>query len=132
LPATLQLYDRIAQVPPFVALLACLAAGLILAVTAVRPLGRAAAAVPLALGAFFVVWVFSEDTYRRNGISRWDAYRSPGGALTGLFVVSVAVLAVACVALAVLRGRAYRLAATVAALAVLFVVVPTVLGFSLN
>ena len=39
-------------------------------------------ALPFANVALLLIFVFSEDSYRRNGISRWDAYRSPGGLLS--------------------------------------------------
>ena len=50
-------------------------------------------------------YVFGEDSYRGNGISRWDAYRSPGGALGPMFVLSVALLA-GCAALLLSRVSA--------------------------
>ena len=41
----------------------------------------AVAALPLLNAVLLTLYVFDEDSYRGNGISRWDAYRSPGGAL---------------------------------------------------
>ena len=40
----------------------------------------ALAALPLVNAVLVTVYVFGEDSYRGN-ISRWDTYRSPGGAL---------------------------------------------------
>ena len=81
-------------------------------------------------------YVFGEDTYRGNGISRWDAYRSPGGALGPMYVVSVALMA-GCVTLlfyAGLRGRdgLLRLTALVGGLTSLVLLTATILGFTLN
>ena len=46
------------------------------------------ALLPLLAAALLAAYVFGEDSYRGNGISRWDAYRSPGGALGPMFVRS--------------------------------------------
>ena len=98
---------------------------------------RAAAVVlPLVNAALLSAYVFGEDDYRDNGISRWDAYRSPGGALGALFVASVALM-VLCgllLAYAFLRDapRAVRLTAFVGGLSALFLVTPTIMGFTLN
>jgi hypothetical protein len=65
------------------------------------------AALPLVDAALLSAYVFGEDSYRDNGTSRWDAYRSPGGALGPMFVASVALM-VACAALLAyfaLQGR---------------------------
>ena len=51
------------------------------------------AALPALNAIVLTAYVFGEDSYRGNGISRWDAYRSPGGALGPMFVLSVALLA---------------------------------------
>jgi hypothetical protein len=80
--------------------------------------------------------VFGEDSYRDNGISRWDAYRSPGGALGPMFVVSVAVM-VACAGLLVYSGigghrRLLRSTLFAVGSAGLFLLVPTIIGFSTN
>jgi len=48
----------------------------------------ALAALPLLNGALLAAYVFGEDSYRGNGISRWEAYRSPNGALGPMFVLS--------------------------------------------
>lgn len=82
------------------------------------------------------LYVFGEDSYRDNGMSRWDAYRSPGGALRPMFVLSLVLLAAAAALLAVAAlGRSRRLFGAVSlatALVCLFLVTPTILGFSLN
>ena len=92
--------------------------------------------VPLAYVALLVAFVFGEDSYRGNGISRWDAYRSPGGALEPMFFATVVlmVLAAASMILAVAqkRGRLMRASAVGAAVVALFLGIPTVMGFSLN
>ena len=36
------------------------------------------AALPLVSAVLLTLYVFGEDSYRGNGVSRWDAYRSPG------------------------------------------------------
>jgi hypothetical protein len=51
------------------------------------------AALPLLNAVLLTLYVFGEDSYRGNGISRWDAYRSPGGALGPMYVLSVALMA---------------------------------------
>jgi hypothetical protein len=93
-------------------------------------------AVPIAYVALLFAYVFGEDSYRGNGISRWDAYRSPGGALEPMFWATVAlmVLAAGSMLLAIVqhRGRLMR-ASTLGATAVaLFLGIPTLMGFSLN
>ena len=93
-------------------------------------------AVPLAYVALLFVYVFGEDSYRGNGISRWDAYRSPGGALEPLFWATVAlmVLAVGSMVLAIAqrRGRLLRASAIGAVAVALLLGIPTLMGFSLN
>lgn len=96
----------------------------------------ALAALPLVTALLLVLYVFGEDSYRGNGISRWDAYRSPGGALGPMFVLSVALLC-ACAGLllyAGLRGRARLLRASALGGAVVSatLVTATILGFTLN
>ncbi len=74
----------------------------------------ALAALPLLTAGVLVVYVFGEDGYRGNGTSRWDAYRSSGGALSSMFVLSVSLMAV-CATLLVhagLRNRARELGVT--------------------
>ena len=92
-------------------------------------------ALPLLDAALLAVYVFGEDTYRGD-ISRWDAYRSPGGALGAMFVLSLVLLAgcVAVLAFAAVRDRArlFRLTALAGAAGGIFLVVPTIIGFSTN
>jgi hypothetical protein len=94
------------------------------------------AAVPLAYVALVFAYVFGEDSYRGNGISRWDAYRSPGGALEPMFWATVAlmILAAGSTVLAIVqhRGRLTRASAIGAMAVAVFLGVPTLLGFSLN
>lgn len=92
--------------------------------------------VPLVYVVLLVAYVFGEDSYRGNGISRWDAYRSPGGALEPMFFATVALMILAggfmILAAARQQGglmRASTLGATVVAV---FLGIPTVMGFSLN
>jgi hypothetical protein len=94
------------------------------------------AALPLLNAVLLTLYVFGEDSYRGNGISRWDAYRSPGGALGPMYVLSVALMA-ACAALLLYAGRRYRhglfrVSALVGGLTALTLVTPTILGFTLN
>ena len=96
----------------------------------------ALAALPLLSAVLLTVYVFGEDSYRRSGISRWEAYQSPGGALGPMFVLSVALM-VGCAALLLysgLRGRDHLLRATafVGGLASLVLLTATTIGFSLN
>jgi hypothetical protein len=96
----------------------------------------ALAALPLVTAVLLIVYVFGEDSYRGHGISRWNAYRSPGGALGPMFVASVGFMVV-CAALLVYaglrgRGRLLRLAAFVGGLASLVLVPATIIGFSSN
>ena len=96
----------------------------------------ALAALPLLTALLLVLYVFGEDSYRGNGISRWDAYRSPGGALGPMFVLSLALLC-ACAGLllyAGLQGRARLLRASALAggLVSATLVTATILGFTLN
>ena len=119
------------------------AAVLLAAAAAGRSLARrparwsaALAVLPLLNAAVLAAYVFGEDSYRGNGVSRWDAYRSPGGALGPMFVLSVGLL-VACAALllfAGLRGsdRLFRVTAFAGVLTSLGLVTATILGFTLN
>ena len=92
--------------------------------------------LPLLAAALLAAYVFGEDSYRGNGISRWDAYRSPGGALGPMFVLSLALmtLSAALLAFAGLRGHAslLRLTSFGAGATALFLLNATALGFSLN
>jgi hypothetical protein len=94
------------------------------------------AALPIATGALLSVYVFGEDSYRGNGVTRWEAYRSPGGALGPMFVLSVALMASfgALIVYAGLRGRArlFCSAALACGLASLVLVTATVIGFTAN
>lgn len=94
------------------------------------------ALLPLLNGALLAAYVFGEDSYRDNGISRWEAYRSPNGALGPMFVLSVGVM-VLCAALliyAALRASGRLLGATAlgGGIACIVLVLPTIAGFSLN
>jgi len=96
----------------------------------------AIAALPLLTAGVLIAYVFGEDSYRGNGISRWDAYRSPGGALGPMFVLSVGLMVVsaALLAYAGLRGRnrLLRVTAFAAGITALLLVTPTSFGFGLN
>jgi hypothetical protein len=132
-----------AGMAPFVVLLLNLlaaAALLFLGATTrrLRGPGRAALAggLPLLSAVLLAVFVFGDDSYRDDGTSRWDAYRSPGGALGTLFVLSVMMMA-ACAALLVysaVRARTglFRWTALVAGVASLVLLTPTIIGFSSN
>lgn len=93
-------------------------------------------AVPLAYVALLVAYVFGEDSYRGNGISRWDAYRSPGGALEPMFFATVALMALAAGSMLVAIVRhldgLIRASAVGAAAVALLLGIPTLMGFSLN
>jgi hypothetical protein len=126
-----------------VVLLASLAVAAALLVVAATRTGQrltrrwaALAALPLFVAVLVAVYVFGEDSYRGNGISRWDAYRSPGGALGPMLVVSLVLLgACACLLLyAGLRGRRglLRASALAGGLVSCTLVTATVLGFTLN
>jgi hypothetical protein len=129
--------------PGFVLLVSVLVGAVLLVIAGngrlVQMLSRrsaALAALPLVTGVLLTVYVFGEDSYRGNGISRWDAYRSPGGALGPMFVASV-VLMVVCAALLLYaglrgRGRLLRLTALVGGLASLVLVTATIIGFNSN
>jgi len=92
--------------------------------------------VSLAYVALLIAFVFGEDSYRGNGISRWDAYRTPGGALEPMFFATVALMVLAAasmiVAVARKRGRLLRASAVGASAVALFLGIPTLMGFSLN
>ena len=91
----------------------------------------AVAALPLANAILLTAYVFSEDSYRDDGTSRWDAYRTPGGALGPIFATSVASLLSCAAALAIAafgaRQRLFRASACVAGLASLTLVTATIL-----
>ena len=121
------------------ALIAVILIGLAATERPMRALGRRSAAVavlPLASAGLLIAYVFGEDTYRGNGISRWDAYRTPGGALGPMFVLSVVLMvgAAVMIALAAARGRVglARFGACAAGVVAFFLLGATILGFSLN
>ena len=94
------------------------------------------ALLPLLNGGLLAAYVFGEDSYRDNGISRWEAYRSPNGALGPMFVLSVGVMLL-CAALliyAAFRGSRplLRASALGGGIACIVLVIPTIAGFSLN
>jgi hypothetical protein len=94
------------------------------------------ATLPLLNAGLLAAFVFGEDSYRRNDISRWEAYRSPGGALGPMFVGALLAMA-ACAALLVHsallhRERTFRVSALVGGLTALLLITPTVIGFSAN
>jgi hypothetical protein len=131
-------------VPPFLVLLVNLALAffLVLAATRGRLMGvssrrlAALAALPLVDAGLLAAFVFGEDSYRGNGVSRWDAYRSPGGALGLLFILSISLSVVwaALILLAGLRGRRrlLRLTTIGAGLTGLLLLTSTIIGFSTN
>lgn len=98
--------------------------------------GAGIGVLPLADGGLLWVYVFGEDDYRDTGISRWDAYRSPRGALAPMFVASVALMAACAVFLAYAtvarRPHLLRGAALTGGLVAPFLVTATIIGFSTN
>jgi hypothetical protein len=86
--------------------------------------------------ALLATYVFSEDTYRDNGVNRWDAYRSPGGALGPMFVASITAMCLFAALIAYARLSSnpglFRWSALAGGLCALFLVTPTLAGFSLN
>jgi hypothetical protein len=134
-------------VPPGIVLLGNFLVGAaLLAVAAYGRLGRllsrhsvalvAIAALPLVTAVLVTVYVFGEDSYRGNNISRWDAYRSPGGALGWMFVLSVVLMAVCAAVLFYAslrrRDRLLRVTALAGGLASLGLVTATIIGFTTN
>jgi hypothetical protein len=94
------------------------------------------AGLPVLNAVLLAAYVFGEDSYRHDGTSRWDAYRSPGGALGPMFVLSIALMVAgaALLAYAALRTRTrlFRSTALSCGLGALLVVTPTIIGFSTN
>ena len=93
-------------------------------------------AVPFLTAGLLLAYVFGEDSYRDNGISRWDAYRSPGGALGPMLVVSVTLMAI-CAALLIYAGlrrrrRLLRLTLLAEGTTALLLLNATIIGFSTN
>jgi hypothetical protein len=130
---------------PFVPLSANVAIAALLVLAAVGGLlvpqrfgrGTAGLAVlPLLDAGLLLTYVFGEDTYRDHDVSRWDAYRSPGGALGPMFVISVALMTACAVLLAyfALKHQARRVAGTALAggVVALLLLTPTIVGFSAN
>ena len=101
-----------------------------------RPRTRLLPALPIVSVVLLLVLVFGEDSYRGNGISRWNAYRSPGGALEPMFFATVALMTLAAgsMILAVVQRRYRLMRASVlgAAAVALLLGIPTVIGFSGN
>ena len=99
-------------------------------------LRRTAIAAVLVDAGVLAAFVFGEDTYRGGGISRWDAYRSPGGALGAMFVASIVLLvSIAAVLVYAEVRRSPRLfrATTLGGIAcALLLIAPTIIGFSTN
>lgn len=93
-------------------------------------------ALPLVAVALLLAFVLGEDSYRGNGISRWAAYRSPGGASAPLFVATVALLSLAAASLALAvaqrRRRLLRASALGAAAVAVLLGIPTVVAFAVN
>jgi hypothetical protein len=104
-----------------------------------RLFGRGAATLavlPLLDAGLLLAYVFGEDTYRGHHVTRWDAYRSPGGALGPMFVISV-VLMTSCGALLAYfalerRAGVFALTALAGGVVALLLVTPTIVGFSAN
>jgi hypothetical protein len=133
-----------AEMPTGLVLLVNATTGVVLVAVAatssfVRFLGRRAAAVailPVLTVVLLSAYVFGEDSYRDNGISRWDAYRSPGGALGSMFVLSVALMAT-CTAVLAYAGlctkeRLFRAVSLAGGLTSLSLLTATIVGFSTN
>jgi hypothetical protein len=114
-------------------------AGSLLAATAVTGRSRrwiVLSALPLLDAGLLAAYVFGEDTYRSGGISRWEAYRSPGGALGPMFVGSIAALGL-CTALLLYSGlgdqpRLFRWSALAGGVCTLLLITPTIIGFGTN
>jgi hypothetical protein len=93
------------------------------------------AALPLLTALPLVGYVLSKDSYRGGGISRWDAYTEPGGGLIAMFWASLAVLVLGGLLLAwsARRDRGlFAFTAIVLGAALLLLVIPTTIGFSVN
>jgi hypothetical protein len=131
-------------VDPFVPLSVNILVAFLLLVAAalrwrLRRFGRGAVAIallPLLDALLLLAFVLADDTYRDDGTSRWDAYRSPGGALGSMLVVSVVVMMACAGVLAYfgLKGRAGPTAGACLAggLLALFLFTPMIIGFSAN
>ena len=128
--------------PPGFVLLANLAVGaLLVAVAGTSRLARvpvrrslSLASLPLLIAAVLSVYVFGDDNYRGNGISRSQGRAR--GALGSMFVLSVALMAV-CAAGLVYAGlgakeRLFRVAAFAGGLTSLVLLTATIIGFTAN
>jgi glucan phosphoethanolaminetransferase (alkaline phosphatase superfamily) len=134
------------QLPPFVVVVtnllvaAALAAGATVSQRLREPGLRRSAllgVLPLLDAALLGLFVFGEDSYRDNGISRWEAYRSPsGGALGSMFVLCLVLLGAAAALLGfAARSRRPRLLGATAfgaAVVCVLLVTGTIIGFSAN
>jgi uncharacterized membrane protein YkvI len=94
------------------------------------------AVLPLLVAVLLTAYVLGEDSYRGHGVSRWEAYASPDGALAWMFVGSLALLVV-CAAMLVYAGRRgrdrlSRVTALAGRLTCLVLLTAAILGFSLN
>ena len=100
------------------------------------PAAAAVAALPLINACLLSIYVFGEDDYRGGGISRWDAYRSPGGELDELFFLSVGLMVAAAASLAYAglggRERLFWGSAMVGALVCVILGTATFIGFTAN
>jgi hypothetical protein len=94
------------------------------------------ALLPLANACLLSAFVFGEDSYRDNGISRWQAYGSPGGALGPMFVLSLVLMATCAVPLGLStrnrRARLFRASAFGGGVAALLLITPTIIGTTTN
>jgi len=99
-------------------------------------LAAAFAVLPLLIAMLLSVYIFGEDAYRDHGISRWHAYRSPGGALGEMFVLCLALMGSYAVVLAYAglrrNARLYGIVAVMCGLTALGLVTATIIGFSTN
>jgi hypothetical protein len=98
--------------------------------------GLLLALLPVAAAVNLTVFVFSEDDYRGNGIRRWDAYYSPGGAIHALYVISIVASGVLAGLLvfagATGRRRLLGVGAIAGGLAAGVLMTITMIGYSLN
>mgnify|MGYP006315691637 CR=1 FL=1 len=132
------------QVPSFLVFVVCLlgpvallgAGAYALTVPRLGRWSRAFTILPLLFATLLAAYVFGEDSYRGNGISRWDAYRSPGDDLGVLFVVTMLALIGCSGALgyAALRDRRWQFAswAFVTVSGAMLLMFATFIGFSNN
>ncbi|MEP6976653.1 MAG: hypothetical protein ABI948_01220 [Thermoleophilia bacterium] len=112
---------------------------LLLAVLVAQPSWRPARllpAFPLVCVALLVAYVLGTDTYRGNGITRWEAYRDPHNNLELMFYATVALLTVAAglmtLALVQQHRGLLRASALGAATVAVLLGIPTIVGFTAN